>query len=156
MLYLFIALCTPAAMNPTISDGGAHLPLTPTETGTFLISLPLYGSHPCLCFLSSHETYLSPSPFLLLTEKLRFYPFSCIYLKLPPRPHPPTNIVPRKGEEENTEMQPLTGVYSPSYMGFKISTTALVFQAFYYVLHTIKIAKHGKIKIWAHTSFSST
>lgn len=59
------ALCTPAAMKPRSKAAGAHLLLTPPETGTFLrffaTSLPLYGSHPSLCFLSSHEIYLSVS-----------------------------------------------------------------------------------------------
>lgn len=82
------ALCAPAAMKPSSKAAGAHLLLTPPETRMFFrffaTSLPLYGSHPSLCFLSSHEIYLSISVslFFYLTAKLMNYVFFIIILTL--------------------------------------------------------------------------
>jgi len=74
-----MTLCISAAMKASSRASGVHQPLTPPEIGKFFvlfaISLPLYGAHACLCFLSSYEIYLCLSPFLFTTEELKIYVF---------------------------------------------------------------------------------
>lgn len=112
------ALCTPAAMKPSSKAAGAHLLLIPPETWTFFrffaTSLPLYGFHPILCFLSSLKSIylsLSLSLFFFLTAKLRNYVFIYIYFN---------NFYLKmvwKAEEKNTKrLNLLQKVYLPLYL----------------------------------------
>lgn len=134
------ALCTPAAIKPSSKAAGAHLLLTPPETWTFFrflaTSLPLYGSHPSLCFLSSHEIYLSISLFLFffLTAKLRYYVFIYIYF------NPFTLTMVWKAEEKNTKrLKLLQKVYLPLH-----ADSSQNFQNYPGFLGTLLCAEHVK------------
>lgn len=113
-----MTLRTPAVVKPSSRAAGAHLPLAPPEMIAeffilFSVSLPGYGSHPYLCFLSSHATYRCLSPLLFLTESLRIYLFvSTLFNPFSLR------MVLSKAEEENTKKLNLSqNVYSPSQTG---------------------------------------